>query len=588
MQSSCSVFIDNNDIPTKDFKTFQSQRENKRDENLVKFFSRVQAIGFEISRSGTVVEQAREIRAWVSDRAVMDNAGGRVEVLEKVEELDLSNASLTELPEEIKFFKNVEKIVLTNNQLTTLPAAIGELKLLNKLNISFNMLRRIPFIIDSLEKLSHLEMSNNQLEFIPAEIFKLPSLISLDLEGNLISSLNFEVPTQSSLRELHLGNNKLKAIPKSFEAFQNLELLYLNGNELKEYPEFLKNMSPRCCITAKNNRGFDLEAAIIKDREAKEDKYLIRLFTELGREIEIPDFGGSEEPIASNIRAWMNNKDNEEKLLNVKKLELIGPILPKEIKLLKDLEGLKLRYVDHLPGEIASLQKLKSLEIFTSKLQRFPLAFDVSKLDMFEIDAKPQNPLKLKSFKISIDNFSEIKPNILDMINLEELDVRGIEISSFFYDNHFLQKMRNLKSLSIGNHLNRQGTESWLSLFWYGLHCHSESLERLCIRGHGNTTYLIPESNDCNCIWSNEEVHYIAVAKEKPSFPQTYWKSLHLPHLTTLVLEDCFVHKLITQILDCPNMNRLEYDDRTETYNRTFLENLRKNKPHIKLVKIWY
>ncbi len=131
------------------------------------------------------------------------------EELAGLESIDLSNKSLSVLPDEIGYLQNLKSIDLSHNTITALPDTFAELHELTHLNLSFNSLSKVPTFIGSLINLKDLDLSNN-----------------------LIHELDENIGRLHNLNMLRLNDNKLVSLPQSIWELEKLQGLFLKGNNL--------------------------------------------------------------------------------------------------------------------------------------------------------------------------------------------------------------------------------------------------------------------------------------------------------------------------------------------------------------------
>ena len=89
---------------------------------------------------------------------------------EDTEELNLSNAGLTEVPDNLRIAKALRKLSLSHNSLTTLPEFIGQFTQLEYLDVSDNALINLPDSLLSLRSLKTLYLDGNENLGLPTEI----------------------------------------------------------------------------------------------------------------------------------------------------------------------------------------------------------------------------------------------------------------------------------------------------------------------------------------------------------------------------------------------------------------------------------
>lgn len=121
---------------------------------------------------------------------------------EDVDEIDLSEKELTEIPKELfgLQLEGLTTICFESNLLTQLPEAIGSLRGVEQFYLRCNKLVRLPESIGDMEALDSLYLEDNQLtsEGIPESISKLSNLKGLCLHRNALQVDDVMV---------HLGEN---------------------------------------------------------------------------------------------------------------------------------------------------------------------------------------------------------------------------------------------------------------------------------------------------------------------------------------------------------------------------------------------
>lgn len=124
---------------------------------------------------------------------IIEGAPDLKEELRVLEELDLSNQQLTDLPVMLFECRNLKELNLSKNELTSLAPEIRKLKKLRKLNLSHNQLRTLPNEIAKLE-LKKLDLRYNLLEKIPTKMLSVfssnLSSAAVYLKGNTMFDLD--------------------------------------------------------------------------------------------------------------------------------------------------------------------------------------------------------------------------------------------------------------------------------------------------------------------------------------------------------------------------------------------------------------
>jgi Leucine-rich repeat (LRR) protein len=127
-----------------------------------------------------------------------------------LEELEIRNSVIGDLPVEIGMLTNLKKIRLENCRITSIPESIGDLVHLEHLDLENNKITFLPDSIGNLIKLRHLDISKNEVSYIPESI------------GNLIN-----------LQHLDLGNNNLTTLPKRLADLKSVDgLFWIFGNNI--------------------------------------------------------------------------------------------------------------------------------------------------------------------------------------------------------------------------------------------------------------------------------------------------------------------------------------------------------------------
>lgn len=152
-------------------------------------------------------------------------------------ELDLRNLDLTELPSEIGQLTNLQSLAVTGNLLKHLPKEIENLNNLQELFLEDNRLNEFPKEIIKLTNLHTLDLSSNQLSELPEEIYKLSNLKELTVSNNRLIKLPREINGLIGLQSLILSENLLTELPKELIQLTKLVVLDLLDNNLSEFPK---------------------------------------------------------------------------------------------------------------------------------------------------------------------------------------------------------------------------------------------------------------------------------------------------------------------------------------------------------------
>uniref|UniRef100_A0A8C3ZX01 Disease resistance R13L4/SHOC-2-like LRR domain-containing protein n=1 Tax=Denticeps clupeoides TaxID=299321 RepID=A0A8C3ZX01_9TELE len=145
----------------------------------------------------------------ISLQALPDNIGKSLSHLSKLEELDLGNNELYNLPETIGCLVSLKDLWLDGNQLSEIPAELGSMKNLLCLDVSENKLEHLPEEIGGLVSLADLLVSQNLIDYLPDGIGKLRKLSILKADQNRLVQLPEGIGSCESLTELVLTENQL-------------------------------------------------------------------------------------------------------------------------------------------------------------------------------------------------------------------------------------------------------------------------------------------------------------------------------------------------------------------------------------------
>jgi internalin A len=169
-------------------------------------------------------------------------------------ELDLSDRSLSELPQALSQLTALETLDLSDNQLTTLPEWLGQLITLRKLKLNDNQLTTLPEWLGQLSNLQSLNLSTNQLTTLPEWLGQLTNLQMLVLNHNQLTTLPDMLDQLTNLQMLVLNDNQLTTLPEWLGQLTTLKLLYVNNTQLTILPEWLGQLSTLEVLNLSNNQ----------------------------------------------------------------------------------------------------------------------------------------------------------------------------------------------------------------------------------------------------------------------------------------------------------------------------------------------
>lgn len=230
------------------------------DQNLIAFFKYINRYNTHNtfcsniqSSTFSVTDKARYIRSWMSVHS---------QRFKFIEDLDLSNLNLTELPDEIALLSNLKTLSLNNNKLSTLPDSIGQLLQLEELQVSNNQLQTLPQSIGQLKKLKWIHLNDNQLKILPESIGQLHELIWLVLDKNKLQQIPESIDQLQKLKLLELNENQLKTLPQKIGQLRELHTLVLTDNQLQTVPESMSQLKNLRIFCLRKNKMQKLPASI--------------------------------------------------------------------------------------------------------------------------------------------------------------------------------------------------------------------------------------------------------------------------------------------------------------------------------------
>ncbi|GAB3949124.1 hypothetical protein GCM10028805_24980 [Spirosoma harenae] len=186
----------------------------------------------------------------------------------KLEELDLSNNALHELPARLTAdIPTLKRLSVLRNVIPNDSVFITRNKHLRSLNLQGNKLTQIPVSVRQNRRLESLWMGNNKLNDLadadvktlrrmrrltdlnlynagltklPATIGKLKHVKVLDLYYNKFIQLPPQLGRMKRLEQLAVAHNELRGLPVSLTKLRRLQVLYAHHNHLSQLPDEFK------------------------------------------------------------------------------------------------------------------------------------------------------------------------------------------------------------------------------------------------------------------------------------------------------------------------------------------------------------
>lgn len=165
------------------------------------------------------------------------------EALQNLNELDISNKGINELPKEIGALVNMTSLKINDNNIEELPHEIGKLTNLSILSMNNNNIKELPPELYQLTNLLVLLCSNNSISFVSQDIINLQNLIGFFAKNNEIVKFPENLLKLSKLEVLCLSENRLKVMPNDITDLSSLKMLALSDNDIKELPQSIARLT---------------------------------------------------------------------------------------------------------------------------------------------------------------------------------------------------------------------------------------------------------------------------------------------------------------------------------------------------------
>jgi len=354
---------------------------------------------------------------WKQSTETFAKLGSQVEMYVSVYDLSAIDSvywhlitGIDLLQKNYKPFDNIPANILQQKQLVYLDLS-GTYSYQNK----FNNLSQLTQIC-SLNNLIYLNLNNCSIDAFPPEIGNLQNLTNLDLTYNQLTTLPPEIGNLQNLTSLELWYNQLTTLPPEIGNLQNLTSLELRGNQLTTLPAEIGNLQNLTSLNLSWNdlTTFPPEIGNLQNLTNLDLRY--NQFTTLPAEI------GNLQNLTE-LHLWNNQLTTLPveigKLQNLTSLYLSNnqlTTLPVEIGKLQNLTSLDLsnNQLTTLPAVIGKLQNLTSLNLIENQLTTLPT--EIGKL---------QN---LTSLNVSNNQLMTLPAEIGNLQNLTSLDLSNNQL----------------------------------------------------------------------------------------------------------------------------------------------------------------
>ncbi len=154
-----------------------------------------------------------------------------------LEILDLSNNSLSELPENFNKFEKLKIAFFSENNFVVFPEILAKCPSLTMIGFKSNQIEIIPENAFP-EKLQWLILTDNKIKNLPESIGNCTKLQKCALAGNQLNILPDSMRNCINLELLRISANKLTEVPTWLIQLPRLSWLALDGNPIMSKREF--------------------------------------------------------------------------------------------------------------------------------------------------------------------------------------------------------------------------------------------------------------------------------------------------------------------------------------------------------------
>jgi len=366
----------------------------------------------------------------------------------KVVHLNLSNKSLSHIPQEIELLRDLQSLNCAHNNLSGLPNEIGNLRKLVRLDCSHNQFSFFPNSIIHLDSLEDLECHHNRLSTLPDDIENLQKLIKLNCAHNCFFALSPTLKFPESLQEFNCSYNMLIILPNSFRNFRinySGSPLHIQTNEQEAVTTDISPEEARRLKGEEQLRAVQLKAQEVLI-ELFQDKEFCSALTFYGIPQEItltaPD-------ILKNIMFF--GQKFWEALPEEKRKEIFqgeGPFSLEHLKTLFKEQYEQDRNLD-IFAEAVAHKLFANRSTIREKLKRKEPILGIDHLDLFNkglshIPKEIKLLQDLQSFNCAYNNLSELPEEIGDLGQLTHLDCSHNQLSSLPDSVTYLSYLENL------------------------------------------------------------------------------------------------------------------------------------------------
>lgn len=161
---------------------------------------------------------------------------------QKLRSLNITNAKLGSISEDIGKLTLLMHLSLVNNRLVHLPESLGYLTSLWMLLLTDNLLDSLPDSFGNLTGLGWLDLAKNKFSQFPEAIMKLSKMQRLTLSNNLLTELPVNIDQLTELSDLEIDGNQFnKPLPETLANLRRLNHLKISRKHIPLLPATMQH-----------------------------------------------------------------------------------------------------------------------------------------------------------------------------------------------------------------------------------------------------------------------------------------------------------------------------------------------------------